>query len=89
MNKHLPISNDIKRIIGKYTLPLKYKYNIVDLLFKLNMVREYLDYNIIRYKYGGILYKCPNFNMAKYKFEKELNCWVLRPKSDTILELYF
>ena len=49
-------------------------------------IKDYLDFKVIRYKFGKILYKCPNFNLAKYKYEKEINCWILRPKSFVILE---
>jgi hypothetical protein len=87
MNKHLPISNDIKRIIGRYTLPLKFKPTMPK--HEFGAIKMYLDSNTIRYEIGGYLYKCPNFNIAKYKHEKSTYLWVLRPKSDTVLELYF
>jgi hypothetical protein len=87
MNKHLPISNDIKRIIGKYTLPLKFKHSINHELGPI--IKSYLNNNTIRYSVTGHLCKCPDFNIAKYKFEKDIGFWVLRPKDNINLELYF
>jgi hypothetical protein len=84
MNKHLPISNDIKRIIGKYNLPLKVKFK-PDAI-EISTIKNYLDTDTIRYNIGGILYKCFDFNETKYKYEKGFGYWTLRPKSTVILE---
>ena len=78
MNKHLPLSKDIRNIIGKYTLPPKIKNKLN--LYLVDAVKHCLDTNTIRYEVCGHLYKCPDFKMSKYKYEKFYQFWTLRPK---------
>jgi hypothetical protein len=87
MNKHLPLSKDIKNIIIKYTLPkinelLRTEMN-VSIFYYILMIGEYLDNKFV-YGNNGYAEFGVNFNRVKYKRVKGVIglYWTLRLKTD-------
>jgi hypothetical protein len=83
MNKHLPLSKDIKTIIGRYTLsPINRELELLPNY--ITIIRECLDNKFVYRNDKYSMINVINFNNIKYKRIKSFfgYYWTLRLKTD-------